>query len=188
MPLKPCWLQIGRSAPPMPLSSRPIPHANSARPRIANLSSRSSSGGSWVDEFAVVELGGRSFVGLGQREAEADGGLRLLDLGIASFPVPKGTPTTSWPQSRHTSTSIFPKSQVDGLIFAAALFVELWCLRRAAEGRDSNEGDFPRLCHLTAAVRRLGMRWRKDAAKNSSEPPLAGRLPPSRRLSTTEAS
>lgn len=84
----------------MPLSSRPIPHANSARPRIANLSSRSSGGGggvssSRVDEFAVVELGGRSFVGLGQREAEADGGLRLLDLGIASFAVPEGTPATS---------------------------------------------------------------------------------------------
>lgn len=83
----------------MPLSSRPIPHANRARPRIANLSSRSSSGGgsgsSRVDEFAVVELGGRSFVGLGQREAEADGGLRLLDLGIASFAVPEGTPATS---------------------------------------------------------------------------------------------
>lgn len=146
-----------------------------------NLSSRSSSGGSgsssWVDEFAVVELGRRSLVGFGQCEAEAHSWLRLLDFGVASFSVPEGTSATSWPQRSHTSTSIFPKSHVDGLIFAAALLVELRCLRRAAEGRDSHEGDFPRLCHLTAAVRRLGMR-KRDAVRYSSESPLEGRLLP----------
>lgn len=104
---------------------------------------------SWVDQLAVVELRRRSFIWLGQRQVEADGRLHLLGLGIASFRVTKQTSATSWPDRRGTSTSIFPKSDVDGLIFAAALLAGLRGRRRGVEGRDGNERHFPRLCHLT---------------------------------------
>lgn len=116
---------------------------------------------SWLHQLSVVELGGPSLIRLSQGEIESDGGFPLLALGIASFRVSKQTPassSSSWPDPRRTSTtSIFPKSDVDGLIFSAALLVGLrgrW--RGGVEGWEGDERHFSRLCHLTLSVRQPG--------------------------------
>lgn len=111
----------------------------------------------WVDQLAVVELGGRPLIRFGQWEVEADGRFGLLHLGCCChcccFPVPEQSSTASWPERRVAFTSIFPQSDVDGLVVAAAFLAVVRGRRRGAERRYGDERHFPWLCHLTCPVR-----------------------------------
>lgn len=138
---------LGAAKPRSPGASRPL--RGSGCGVLANLRLGA------VDQLPVVELRRGSLAGLGERQVEADCGLELVALGAAPLGGAEQSPSTSGARHRRhhrcyrrrgSSTSIFPKSDVDGLIFAAALLAGLRG-RRRVEGRDGDERHFPRLGH-----------------------------------------
>lgn len=105
-----------------------------------------------VDQVAVVEFRWCQFIRLGQWNDETDCRFWFVHFSLTPFPVSKQT-TTATPRAKHrAATSVYSKTAVNGLIFAAALLRQVLGCRWVVIRRNGDERHFPRLCHWILVV------------------------------------
>lgn len=107
---------------------------------------------SWVDQVAVVEFRWREFIRLGQWKDKTDCRFRLVHCSFTPFTVSKQTSAATSRAEHRAANSVYSKTDVNGLIFAAALLGQVLGSRWVVIRRNGDERHFPRLCHLMLAV------------------------------------